>query len=823
MNDPEVAILHNDAALHSLKRPQLHALVRRFGLKGSGKNTDLVARLQEHGRLIVERGWDRSSAEPDDASTASWAIVDGATMPVAEDLEELGVRGPGSAHSTLTGSISSTSLASTIREKGATLLRVLVDPSRRDVEPQPAPVDPAPPADKLVPLNDVAMSDDDDQSSAAEDEDDGGIRLVSSRSTVADTTMASLDSPPPFLPPTTPAFVFGSPSTSAAPHASTFTFSSTMPGTLFASTSSTSSALADQPPVAAVAPALSPMDSILAEMNRRAAESRATAPLPRSGSTLFGSASTRPASPSKGTKAAFDLNHKRRFDKMDSITTHWAAKRALPASTSSSSVSGDLAGTARSGSSRSISVAAAGAADAPERAPKRLKPSTSRPFGLSRLASSTATSSSASTSTSAASDQKLVAALRDDGWSAALAPKGAVSLSASIRTAAQPARGGGSGGLKGVREDILPREERERAQKKRQMELAKARRKSGAASGVGLGRRRPSLGVGPTKSSGSTASRLFKSAVRKFTTSSSSSSTSTRPPVPPLPTSSSLHALAPSASSRTLATPSTSALPRFASSTAASASRTALLPASPPKKAQAPPQPQLGRKKFDLQASLQRPMSWRPHLGATAASPAAGAPASSPAVVRPSAAFAAPASAARRPVGSLQRTASTRVANHALLSPVRPAPAVVERPASVEDQLAALPLAPSTPFGAPIQTVTNVVEAGAAAAVTSAAPSSGWLPPAVTKKPVLPAASSSSSTTATTATASASSSTSTARPEAALKKKLVSSSTRTARAPEKARGKAQVEGLESRVRKVRATAAASASAKGKGKSSARAE
>jgi len=37
MSDPEVAILHNDAALHSLKRVQLLQLVRRFGLKGSGK------------------------------------------------------------------------------------------------------------------------------------------------------------------------------------------------------------------------------------------------------------------------------------------------------------------------------------------------------------------------------------------------------------------------------------------------------------------------------------------------------------------------------------------------------------------------------------------------------------------------------------------------------------------------------------------------------------------------------------------------------------------------------------------------------------------
>ena len=324
------------------------------------------------------------------------------------------------------------------------------------------------------------------------------------------------------------------------------------------------------------------------------------------------------------------------------------------------------------------------------------------------------------------------------------------------------------------------------------------------------------------KASGSTASRLFKSAVRKFTPSTSSSSTSTRPPVPPLPTSFSQRTLVPSTSSRTLGTPSasTSALPRFATSTAASASRTALFPASPPKKAQphSSQQQPLGRKKFDLQASLQRPMSWRPHLGSAAASPAAGAPASSPAAVRPSAAFAAPASAARRPAGSLQRTASSRVANQALLSPVGAAPGVAERPASVENKLAALPPAPSTPYGPPLEAVTNVVEPGSGAAGTMPAPTGAWMPPAVTKKPVLPAASSSVTAPTTAATASSSSTTaSTARSAQAPRKKLVSSSTRTARATEKARGKAQVEGLESRARKVRATAAASASAKGKGK------
>lgn len=43
-------ILLNSSALNSLKRPQLVGLCKRYGLRANGKNTELIARLQEYGR-----------------------------------------------------------------------------------------------------------------------------------------------------------------------------------------------------------------------------------------------------------------------------------------------------------------------------------------------------------------------------------------------------------------------------------------------------------------------------------------------------------------------------------------------------------------------------------------------------------------------------------------------------------------------------------------------------------------------------------------------------------------------------------------------------
>ncbi|GAA5997620.1 SAP domain-containing protein [Rhodotorula paludigena] len=779
--DPSEAILSNDAALHSLKRQQLLALCKQFGLKGSGKNVELIERLQEHGRFLARSAQQGEVlVETDaDASTASWAVVaDGAVPEQQEVLAEFGVQAHSgsspSRDSTLSGSASSGSISSTLRSAGATLLRALVDPAK------PAVVSPAPSAPLLS--QQAASSADmiahevhgDYQDALGEDED-GGIRLVSSRSTIPDSSFASTgEDIEPALPipvSSSAAFVFGSPppatsaSTMTAPPSS-FTFS--MPGTLFASTSSTTSTEAAPPPSAA--------ESIMEEMNRRAAAMRVAAGgsggVSRSGSMLFGSSTSSSiakgaaASPSKGSKAAFDAAHRRNFDKQDSITSHWAAKRPHPSSS-------NIAGLARTGSSRTLVADAA----APEPARKRLKPSSSRPMALNRLASS---SSSGSSSASSAADKKLVSALRDQGWSAAPAATTAVSLSSSIR-------GAGSVGPKGkskeVREDLKPGAEVERAQKKRQLELAKARRKSQIANGAGMSRRRPSLGVGP-KPTGSAASRLLKSTFRKFAPPSNKPTTLSRPP---LPSSASSRNLASTASTipSSSTTSSSASVPRFAAPTASTSSRAALAStstASPPKKAAQP-----GWKKFDLQASLQRPMSWKPHLGA---SPQL---ATSPSSARPSAAFAAPASASKR-ASTFTRTASSmRVANATLFSPVRAVepPAPEQATSAAQDKLAALPPAPST-APAPLQALTNIGPVTA-----SSAASGSWLPPAVTKKPLLPSS-----------------------PAAPSAKKLVSSSSRAARSGDKARSKAQIEGLESRARKVRASQAAMAVAKGKGKAKA---
>lgn len=43
-------ILTNSPALNSLKRAQLVSLCKRYGLRASGKNVELITRLQEHGR-----------------------------------------------------------------------------------------------------------------------------------------------------------------------------------------------------------------------------------------------------------------------------------------------------------------------------------------------------------------------------------------------------------------------------------------------------------------------------------------------------------------------------------------------------------------------------------------------------------------------------------------------------------------------------------------------------------------------------------------------------------------------------------------------------
>ncbi|GAA6042185.1 hypothetical protein JCM8097_005003 [Rhodosporidiobolus ruineniae] len=817
--DPTVAILRSEAALFSLKRPQLVSLAKEHGLKAGGKNIDLIQRLQDYSKALdaANDGEDDSMVEADE-SHASWAVLREDAVPEQEVLAEFGVQ------ATISASSSSSSLASTLRSAGAAVLRAFADPPTASSKAlvaaaaaeEPATSASAEPSGPLTvpslypsldqafesyphPRYSVADSLAGGDYSTEEVDDEGGIRMVSSRSTVhsgsspAKPDLDEKDAPPvPPLPAAdddvgskapTPAYIFGSPVLGPTSPPPAFSFS--MPGSLFSSTSSSnadvdasaggfSTDVSSGPPKSAA-------ELVFEEMNRRAAEARAASggpppsSLQASTSTLRGaggeaSGSQIPASPSK----IFGEKHKRAFAQMDSIVNHYAAKRPHPSTSASST---NLAGMARSASSRTL-AASTSTLTAEERAPKRLKPSTSKPSGLNRLPSSS-------------SSKKLVDGLRAAGWSAAPAPSTSVSLSASILD-----KGTGKGKEKAVREDLKPVQEREREARKRQLEMAKARRKSQAAIGAaGLAKRRPSLGVGP-KPAGSTASRFFKSTIKKLTpsTSSSSISASTRPDP---------------AATAVAASTSTTVLPRFASSTASSRAVATGSVSSIGGAAKKQP----GWKKFDLQESLKRPMSWKASAGASSLSgmgKAASSPAPTPSSSRPSSAFAPPSSLNKRPP-TLSRSSSTtslRVANAALLGAVKPS-AIPEEPAASPPRPST-----STPVSQEMKEDDPLgVAAKLAALPTAPAGVFGLPPPAF-----LAASSSSSSTPFQPVTNAALSPSSAAKPSLAGKKpssavagagkKTASSATRLARGGDKAAARKQVEGLESKARRVQAKAKA---------------
>lgn len=254
-------------------------------------------------------------------------------------------------------------------------------------------------------------------------------------------------------------FVFGSPVKEAACATGSKAFTFTMPGTLTASMGSTTMEEVEDPKPTAV-------ESVMEEMTRRAAEARAlaeTSGIKRSSSLLLGSlaaSSTQPAT--QGKRAVFEASHKRTFDRMDSITNHWAAKRSIYSTS-------DLAGLTRSDSRSKISDEGA------EPQAKRLKPAVTN-----------------QSTRGSERDNKVVARLRESGWSSAaderMAPSVADSLSSGVAS------------LTRSRKEVKAGEQAaslsEQARRKRQLELAKARRKSGAVNGIGLSKRRPSLGVG---------------------------------------------------------------------------------------------------------------------------------------------------------------------------------------------------------------------------------------------------------------------------------------------------------------------------------------
>ncbi|GAA6015990.1 hypothetical protein JCM10207_006830 [Rhodosporidiobolus poonsookiae] len=785
---PEVLILTNSAALHSLRRPQLLSLCKEHGLKGSGKNVDLVARLLEEGQRLAE-------------SHASSAMLKEDVVPAQEELAEFGVQdGPATgswrSKASMTASSSSSSIASTIHSAGTSLLRALTDhtgSTKTSVEEGRMPAKPVPTstipsiypslaeAFEQYPPQQPPASEPDSVMSDTESCEDGGIRLVSSRSTIHstcnDAPLDTEDAPPvPALPESshsvvspapTPAFIFGSPVDRACSPPPAFSF--TMPGTLFSST-----ALAGDIAAQSAGDGKSAAELVMEEMNRRAAEARAVAG--ESGRT-FGtmasgasSANKPTVSPSKGSKEAFDNAHKRGFAQMTSITDHWAAKRLHPSTSSN-----NLAAISRSTSSRALASSST-APPEEERAPKRLKPSTSKPSGLNRLPSSS-------------SSKKLVDGLRAAGWSAAPQHLNAVSLAASVRSGRAA---GEKGKSKEMREDLKPAAEREREQKKRQLELAKARRKSQAASGLGVKKRRPSLVVGP-QPTGSSASRFLKSTFKKLAPSLASTSTSAAPAKP-----------APSFLSRRL--PLSTSVSNLASSTASTSSRATLHVTAASPNGSLKRQP--GWKKFDLQESLRRPMPWKAGSSSLAGKVEASAPGPK-----------------RAP--SLSRQPSARVANTSLLGAVKPDTTSAEQPAplAVVEEAPTAPASPShssavEPADDPLDIVAKLAALPSAPSTIFGATPAASFPP----QPFQPL-----TNVPLTSTSNAPPSTITShKPSYAGKKaaggaaggsrKTASSATRLARGGDKAKGRAQIEGLESKARRVqaKATGAGAGAAKAKG-------
>ncbi|GMK57043.1 hypothetical protein CspeluHIS016_0308830 [Cutaneotrichosporon spelunceum] len=82
----EHAILWNTAALTSLKRQQLMSLSKRYGLKASGKNTEMVQRLHDFGQALTpstKAVFDLETQNPPESPTKSPSKP----MPASEDLE----------------------------------------------------------------------------------------------------------------------------------------------------------------------------------------------------------------------------------------------------------------------------------------------------------------------------------------------------------------------------------------------------------------------------------------------------------------------------------------------------------------------------------------------------------------------------------------------------------------------------------------------------------------------------------------------------------------------------------------------------------------
>lgn len=377
-----------------------------------------------------------------------------------------------------------------------------------------------------------------------------------------------------------PAFVFGSPNAATA----AFTF-----GSAFAAVAPPSDSAK---PLEVSTSTLTTAQSIAAQLKARILASRVAAggpvdrPLvPVTFTATLGKGKA--AAKSVGEKEEqFDGAHKRAFDKMDSIADHYAARR--------SPAKGKRA-------AEDEAQAAQPEAAEEERAGKRPK-----------------------TVSSASSKGTLAGAPRGSGG--ASGPPEPKALSARAKGEAALARS--EAVLDGARA-------REQAVRRRQLELAKARRRSGAA-GLASARkeRRRSVQVGPVPKAGNVASRFLAGAFKKMvgkaegapvlagTKSAGAPDSSSTKPAPRLPSSKSTFAL-PTATSQAKARAGSAAPPQAgpshttrppkpAPATARTTATGRPLAGSPVRKA--PVTSTSTKLKFDLEASLARPLSYVPKV-----------------------------------------------------------------------------------------------------------------------------------------------------------------------------------------------------------------